>query len=123
LAWGTALLIAGCAPKAGKEQHFGGPFTQAQTATIGQLLDTPDAFLRKPLRVKGTIERQCPVAGCWFFINDGQGHSIKIELGDYFDKLPQNIGSTAEAEGEWIKKGDSYEFIGTRVTFAKKEAP
>lgn len=119
----VGVLLAGCGRKGSAGAHFGEPFTQAPLVTIGQLLDTPDAFQRKAVRVKGKIERQCPVAGCWFFINDGQGRSIKVELGDYLPKLPQNIGNTAEAEGEWIKKGSTYEFIGTRVTFSKKETP
>lgn len=119
----VGVLIAGCGGKNGNGAHFGEPFTQAPAVAIGQLVATPDAFSHKMVRVKGLIERQCPVAGCWFFINDGQGHSIKIELGDYLSKLPQNIGNTAEVEGEWIKKGTSYEFIGTRVTFTKKETP
>lgn len=119
----TGVLISGCGRTSGAGAHFGEPFTQAPTVTIGQLLDTPDAFSHKMVRVKGAIERQCPVAGCWFFINDGQGRSIKVELGDYLEKLPQNIGNTAEIEGEWIKKGTAYEFIGTRVSFTKKGTP
>jgi hypothetical protein len=120
LALAAAVWLAGCGRQPGGGAHFGEPFTQAPAVTIGQLVQAPDAFARKRVRVKGTIERQCPVAGCWFFINDGQGRSIKIELGDYLDKLPQNIGNTAEVEGEWIKKGAEHEFIGTSVTFTKK---
>mgnify|MGYP003609753878 CR=1 FL=1 len=33
------------------------------------------------------------------------------------DVLEHVIGNEAEVEGEWIKKGAAYEFIGTRVTF------
>ena len=116
-------LLSGCARQGAASVHFGEPLTQAPLVEIGQLLDKPDDFQRKPVRVKGTIERQCPMAGCWFFINDGKGRSLKVELGDYLPKLPQNIGNTAEAEGEWIKKGDTHEFIGTRVTFTKKGTP
>jgi hypothetical protein len=116
-------LIAGCGPKAESGTHFGEPFTQAPTVTIGELLETPDAFARKTVRVKGMIERQCPAAGCWLIINDGQGRTLKIELGDYHPKLPMNIGHLAEAEGELIKMGDEHEFIGTRVTFSKKRIP
>ncbi|MEI7902746.1 MAG: hypothetical protein WCK89_21060 [bacterium] len=114
------VLMTGCGRKAENGTHFGEPFTQAPLVTIGQLLETPDAFSHKAVRVKGMIERQCPMAGCWFFIHDGQGRSIKVELGDYLPKLPQNIGNDAETEGEWIKKGTAHEFIGTRVTFTKK---
>ena len=115
----VALALAGCGKNNG-EQHFGEPFTDAPLVTVEQLLETPDAFARKAVRVKGTIERQCPAAGCWFIINDGQGRSIKAELGDYQPKLPIRIGDTAEVEGELIKKGDAHGFIGTRVTFSKK---
>lgn len=116
-------LLSSCARQSATSAHFGEPFTQAPLVEIGQLLDKPDDFQRKAVRVKGTIERQCPMAGCWFFINDGKGRSLKVELGDYLPKLPQNIGNTAEAEGELIKKGDKHEFIGTRVTFTKKGNP
>lgn len=117
----TSVLLgvaAGCGKKpAAAGEHFGEPFTQAPVVTIARLMESPEAFRRQAVRVKGKIERQCPVAGCWFFISDGQGHSIKVELGDYLSKLPQRLGKTAEVEGEWISKGAAYEFIGTRVTF------
>lgn len=119
----SGMLMTGCGRKVESGAHFGEPFTQAPVVTISQLLATPEAFQRKPVRVQGIIERQCPVAGCWFFMHDGQAHSIKVELGDYLPKLPQNIGNRAEVEGEWIKKGTTYEFIGTRVTFLKRETP
>jgi hypothetical protein len=112
----VALAVAGCARQGGA--HFGEPFTDAPQAAIAQLIQTPEAFARKAVRVAGVIERQCPASGCWFFLGDGQGQSIKVELGDYLPKLPQNIGNWAEVEGEWIKKGEHHEFIGTRVTFS-----
>lgn len=122
IATALAAAVFGCAKKPGAGEHYGEPFTQVPTVTISQLLETPDAFSHQAVRVKGTIERQCPAAGCWFYINDGKGHSLKVELGDYLAKLPQKFGYQAEVEGEWIKKGTSYEFIGTRVTFERKAA-
>lgn len=119
----AGILVSGCGRRSGRGEHFGEPFTQAPVVTLAQLQEAPDTFYRKAVRVKGVIERQCPVAGCWFFLNDGQGRSIKVELGDYLSKLPQKIGHSAEVEGEWIKKGTAYEFIGTRVTFSGKESP
>lgn len=116
-------LLSSCGRNSATNLHFGEPFTQAPLVTISQLLDKPDDFQRKSVRVKGTIERQCPMAGCWVVINDGQGRSIKVEMGDYLPKLPQNIGNIAEAEGEVIKQGDKPEFIGTRVTFTRKGTP
>lgn len=114
-------LAAGCGGK--KAEHFGEPFTAAPEASLAQLLESPDSFRRQPVRVKGTIERQCPAAGCWLFLSDGQGRSIRVELGDYFAELPRHVGGTAEVEGEWIAKGDTHEFIGTRITFEPGKSP
>ena len=115
----VALVLTGCGRKT--SAHFGEPFTDAQQVSIARLLETPDAFARVMVRVQGAIERQCPATGCWFYLNDGQGHSIRVDLGDYLPKLPQRIGDQAEVEGEWIRKGNTHEFIGTRVTFRPQQ--
>ncbi len=119
----TLLAMAfagGCGKKA---QRFGPPFTDAPRVAIAQLLETPEAFRRQPVRVQGEIERQCPAAGCWLFLRDAQGRSIRVELGDYFEKLPQHVGETAEVEGEWIPMGAGHQFIGTRIAFGPESAP
>lgn len=119
----AVLLAAGCRKQVEAGRHFGEPFTQAPQVTIGELLETPDAFARKPVRMSGTIVRQCPAAGCWFILSDGSGREIKAELGDYLPELPQSVGNTAEVEGELIRHGNERLFVGSRVTFRKKSAP
>lgn len=126
LAAGLTLgLLAGCNRRAAPAgAHFGEPFSDAPRVGIAALLATPDAFHRQSVRVAGTIERQCPASGCWFFLREPDGGpSLKIELGDYLPKLPQNVGNRAEVEGELIRKGERYEFIGTRVTFTPGARP
>ncbi|MCM8814026.1 MAG: hypothetical protein NC924_08875 [Candidatus Omnitrophica bacterium] len=117
----AAVFAAGCEKK--KSEHFGEPFTAAPEVAIALLLEQPEAYRRQPVRIRGVIERQCPAAGCWLFLNDGQGRSIRVELGDYFPKLPRYAGGSAEVEGEIIAKGQSYEFIGTRISFFKETTP
>lgn len=116
-----ALGLAGCGKK--KAEHFGEAFTDAPEVPIAKLLESPDSFRRQPVRVKGEIERQCPASGCWLFLRDDEGRSIRVELGDYFPTLPRHVGGTAEVEGEWIPKGKNHEFIGTRITFSGEESP
>ena len=113
-----AIALTGCAKKAA---HYGPAFTDAAKVQIQQLLNTPDTFYRTPLRVSGQIERQCPSSGCWLFLRDNLGNSIRVELGDSFPKLPLHLGDYAEVEGEWIPKGDKYEFIGTSIRFSKED--
>ena len=118
---GLTVLLSGCGKK--EAAHFGPPFTDAPRVTIAQLLETPDAYRRQAVRVAGEIERQCPAAGCWLFLRDGQGRSIRVELGDYFTELPRHVGQTAEVEGEWIPMGDAHQFVGTRITFGGGAPP
>ena len=121
LAVGQMVVWTGCGKS--KPEHFGPPFTDAPRVTIAQLLDAPDAYRRQTVRVAGEIERQCPSAGCWMFLRDGQGRSVRVELGDYFTELPRHVGQTAEVEGEWIPMGDAHQFIGTRITFGGGPSP
>ena len=121
---GRALAIAAAWTGCGKKNaHFGPPFTDAPQVTIAQLLDAPDAYSHKTVRVSGEIERQCPSAGCWLFLRDGQGRSIRVELGDYFAELPRHVGEQAEVEGEWISMGTDHQFVGTRISFGGEAAP
>jgi len=115
----ATLLLVGCKEQV-KGRHFGEPFANAPKVTVGVLLQNPDQYTRQTVHVGGLIERQCPATGCWFFISDG-GQSLKIELGDYLPRLPQNVGNRAEVEGELIKHGEGHLFIGTRVTFFPRE--
>ncbi len=112
-------FLAGCGKN--KAEHFGEAFTDAPEVRISQLMESPDAFRRQVVRVKGEIERQCPASGCWLFLRDGEGRSIRVDLGDYFPKLPSRVGGMAEVEGEWIAKGTRHEFIGTRISFSAGE--
>lgn len=109
------LAASGCARK--QERHFGEPFSNAPLVPIADLLERPGDFYRKPVRVSGTIERQCPASGCWLFLRDAGGRTIRVELGDTFPTLPQFVGGQAEVEGEWVDRGGHFELIGTRITF------
>lgn len=117
----ATVLAAGCGRKnAETGTHFGEPFTDAPVVEIGELQKKADDFHRKTVRIAGTIDRQCPSSGCWLFLRGSDGSTIRVELSDYFPKLPQNVGNEAMVEGEVIKKGTTPEFVGTRVSFFEK---
>ena len=116
-----ALILAGAlawfllsSPHA---DHFGNAFRELPSAAIQDLVDKPAEYLKKDLRIEGALSRQCPSTGCWFFLKDAAGKELKVEMGDTTPKLPQRLGKSATVEGELIRFGDGYEFIGTAVEF------
>lgn len=100
-----------------RTDHHGQPFRNLGTVGIAQLVDKPAEFLKKEVRIEGTITRQCPATGCWFILKDPAGKELKVEMGDTTPKLPARVGKTATVEGQLILFGKEYEFIGTAVEF------
>lgn len=123
----AVILVGAIAALAWKsissEDHFGKPFAGLSTADIPDIVAKPDAYLGKPVAVHGVLKRQCPATGCWFFLADPAdptAKQLKVEMGDTTPKLPKRMGRTARVEGQLIKFGDGYEFIGVAVTFEKE---
>lgn len=48
---------------------------------------------------------------------DLKAQELKVEMGDTTPRLPSRLGKVAHVEGQLIKFGDGYEFIGVAVTF------
>jgi len=113
---GTGLALAALAA-CNDGKHYGKPFQGFPKAEIAALVDKPAEHYRKDLRIEGVITRQCPATGCWFFVADGAGKEVKVEMGDTVPKLPPRKGKTAIVEGKLIPYGDRVEFIGVAVEF------
>ena len=114
------LLMAGVAAfyvgHSGPDQ-YGSKFRGYPAADLGEMVDRPSEFLKKDVAIHGTLVRQCPSSGCWFYLRDPGGKELKVEMGDTTPKLPQRIGKKATVEGRLIPYGKDYEFIGTAVEF------
>jgi hypothetical protein len=103
-----------------EDNHFGKPFSGFIVAPIPDMVANPASYIGKPVSIQGVLKRQCPSTGCWFYLADPADPTVKqlkVEMGDTTPKLPQRIGQTAHVEGQLIKFGDGYEFIGVAVTF------
>lgn len=98
-------------------KHFGAPFSNVPLVGITELLAKPFDFRRQKIRTYGLVQRQCPASGCWIFINDEKGSSIRVELSDYFPTLPQSVGSAAMVEGEIVAMGSGFQFVAEKVAF------
>lgn len=97
--------------------HFGPPFGAAPQIAIKDLYAAPEMNASSSIKVEGRITRQCPSAGCWFYLDDGSDKQIKIELGHTGLKFPQWVGKKARVEGKLYKENDSLEVIGDSVEF------
>ena len=95
-------------------EHFGKAFTGAPMVPIAQLAEKP---VDGDVRVEGRIVRQCPVSGCWFYLDDGKGHRFRIEFGKTLPQLPKRIGRTAVVEGQLARAGDEPILLGSAVEF------
>jgi len=112
IAVGSYILVA-----TGKAQHFGPAFTLAKVTPLAQAVKEADRIASGPLRVQGKIVRQCPSAGCWFFLEDTGGIQLRVDLGHMGIKFPQRVGRTATVEGRLVKSGSTLELVGDNVEF------
>jgi hypothetical protein len=97
--------------------HFGGALRGLEPVGIAPLMEKPADFLKKDIRVEGTINRQCPHCACWFTIQDAGGRELKVEAGDLAEPVPYRPGRKAVVEGRLIRYGEGYEFVANALEF------
>jgi hypothetical protein len=108
------------------EDHHGKSFSGLPSVAISEIVAKPDTFLGKQVSIRGILKRQCPATGCWFNLSDPadpKARDLKVEMGDTTPRLPKRLGRLAHVEGQIIKYGDDYEFIGVAVTFSEDRKP
>ena len=96
---------------------YGGALRGLPIVPVSQLLGHSSEYLKKEIRVEGTIRRQCPCCGCWFDLQDGSGQEIRVDLGEVALPLPFSPGHQATVEGQLIRFGEGVKFVGTAVEF------
>jgi hypothetical protein len=109
-----------------RADHHGKPFAGLPAAAIADITAKPDAFVGRQVTIRGKLKQHCPATGCWFYLvdpADSKAHELKVEMGDTTPRLPARIGKLAQVEGQLIKYGEDYEFIGVAVTFSEGNKP
>jgi len=99
--------------------HYGQPFHGAPRVELSELVTHPEKFKEQSVQVSGTVFRQCPVTGCWFYFRAPDGRELRVELGDVVTGLPTKLNSGATVEGKLLAQGGGYVFIGNGVEFGK----
>ena len=79
-----ALLCIGFAmPVQAKTDVYGNGVTLTEPTPVSAILDNPDNYLGKTVRVEGMIIEVCAKRGCWVYVaGDRQGEKIQVKVTD-----------------------------------------
>jgi len=105
-----ATLIAGCHDTTMKA--MGAPLASASLITVKEIT----AAKGKTVLVKGTMIEKCPVAGCWFKLQDKSG-IVKIDTkaaGFVVTEIPLNTEITVSGK---VEDGASPSVLATGIRY------
>ncbi|NNK13531.1 MAG: DUF4920 domain-containing protein [Desulfofustis sp.] len=79
-----ALLCFGfVVPVQAKTDIYGNGVTLTEPTPVSAILDNPDEYLGKTVRVEGMIIEVCAKRGCWVYVaSDRQGEKIQVKVTD-----------------------------------------
>jgi hypothetical protein len=98
-------LAIGSPIAAGDGKVYGEPLTGQDTISISTLLDDPEPYLGKVVRVEGLVTGVCEKRGCWMTLaGDRDFEEIRIKVDDGVIVFPMEAkGRKAVAEGVFTK--------------------
>jgi hypothetical protein len=82
---------------------YGEGVSAPDTMLVSQLLASPETYIGKTVRVKGTAVGVCAHRGCWINIaSDTEGETVRVKVQDGVIVFPAEIvGDVVVAEGVW----------------------
>ena len=95
------LILSFSATAFAKSKKYGKGVTLQETTQVSQLLDQPEKFLDKKVKVQGMITEVCASRGCWVYIaGDRPYEKIQVKVTDGEIVFPMSAsGRMAEVEG------------------------
>ena len=70
-------------PAQAKTEVYGIGVTLTDSTPVSAILDNPDSFIGKQVRVEGMIIEVCAKRGCWVYVaGDRQGEKIQVKVTD-----------------------------------------
>lgn len=97
-----ALLALAVAPlAAGEGETYGKGITAPSVIKLSALLEKPELFVGKVVRIEGLVTDVCPKRGCWMKVaGDKEFQEIKIKVEDGVIVFPLSAkGKRADVEG------------------------
>jgi hypothetical protein len=101
-----ALVLAGSLLAASDGKSYGKPLTQKEATPVSAILENPDTYVGKTVRVKGLVTDVCESRGCWIKISgEKKGQTLTFKVEDGVITFPMSAkGSAVVAEGVVSKR-------------------
>jgi hypothetical protein len=105
----SMVLMVGC----GRQEQYGSQISLEEHTQIAQILEQPEEFEGKIVRIEGKIIKECPT-GCWFVLKQNKTE-LKVELMPSGFAIPQRTGRYAIVEGKVVLEENKPVIIGKGV--------
>jgi len=101
----SIAIAASLTVSADEGKTYGKGVGKAEEVKLANLMEHPEKYVGKTVRVEGTIVDVCPMKGCWMDLaGDGKSDKIRIKVDDGVMVFPVEAkGSHAVAEGVFTK--------------------
>ena len=99
------------------EGQFGSP-VGASVTPIREITRRPEAYLGKTVTVEGTLSKECPTSGCWWYTKDATGELRASSEGSTFALPLHQEGKTLRTTGKVIRgEGGALELAAVGARF------
>jgi hypothetical protein len=98
----VALALAISAPVSAETLKLGEPMeSERQVTPIVEILDAPDAWVGKTVRIEGRVAEVCTKMGCWMDLVSPEDARMQVKVDDGVIVFPlEAVGRHASAEGK-----------------------
>ncbi len=122
----TLLIVAAlfaASPALSDIQTYGDFGGDMESVRIGKVLNDPERFVDKAIRIEGLVDDVCPKKGCWVEILDAQSReTLRFKVQDDVIVFPVEAkGSRIVAEGILRKHELSHEQAVARMRHLAEE--
>ena len=94
-------LVVMLAPASGLAKTFGQPVSLSEETAVSSIIDNPDAYVGRKVKVSGLVIDVCSRRGCWVYLaGDREFEKIRIKVTDGESVFPMEArGKQAVVEG------------------------
>lgn len=96
-----ALLLAVAGTAVAKDKVYGKGVGEGEVVQISEILDHPDTYQGKTVKISGTAVAVCGHRGCWVDVSsDREGETLRVKVPDGVIVFPKSVvGKPIVAEG------------------------